>query len=303
MKMGGLKAGWYDSGTPRRRGVPEEWMADLAGQVAVVTGASRGIGKGTALELGAAGATVYVTGRTVDAKDSKIGGTTVGSTADEVTRLGGLGIPVRCDHSDDDQIEALFERVRRDQGRLDILVNNVFSTSDEPQLQGKFWELPVSVWDEMFHVGCRSHYVSSRAAVPMMIEQEKGLIINISSFAGAAYVFNLAYSVGKAAVDRLAKDMAVELRPHNVTCVSFWPGIVRTEYLEHHSKRGSVPFSLDNGETPRFTGRAAVALATDPKRFEKTGQVLIMSELGLEYGFKDIDGRQPGSLGEQMGVA
>jgi NAD(P)-dependent dehydrogenase (short-subunit alcohol dehydrogenase family) len=302
MKMSTLKASWYDNATPRKNGATENSMADLTGQVAVVTGASRGIGKGTALELGAAGSTVYVTGRTVDEENAKIPGTTVGATADEVTSLGGVGIPVRCDHSDDDQIEALFERVRREQGRLDILVNNVFSVPDEPQLEGKFWELPVSIWDQMFHVGCRSHYVSSRAAAPMMIEQQGGLIINISSFAGATYVFNLAYSVGKAAVDRLAKDMAVELRPYHVTCVSFWPGVVRTEYLEYHSKRGRVPFPLDKGETPRFTGRAAVALATDPKRFDKTGQVLIVSELGLEYGFKDIDGRQPGSLGEQMGM-
>jgi dehydrogenase/reductase SDR family protein 1 len=277
-------------------------MADLKGQVAVVTGASRGIGKGTALELGAAGATVYLTGRTVHEKDASFPGATIGATADEVTRLGGKGIPIRCDHADDDQIEALFERVREEQGRLDILVNNVFKAQEDPRFEHKFWELPASIWDDMIQVGCRSHYIASRAAAPMMVEQNSGLIINISSFAGAAYVFNVAYGVGKAAVDRLAKDMAAELRPHNVTCVSFWPGIVRTEYLIEKSKQGMVPFSLERGETPRFTGRAAAALAADPKRFDKTGSILIVSELALEYGFKDVDGRQPGSMGEQLGV-
>ena len=277
-------------------------MADLRGRVAVVTGASRGIGKGVALELGAARATVYLTGRTVDEKDAKTPGTTIGVTAEEVTRLGGQAVAVRCDHAEDDQIEALFERVREEQGRLDILVNNVFKVPDQPLSDGKFWELPASIWDEIIHVGCRSHYISSRAAAPLMIEQQSGLIINISSFGGAGYLFNLAYGVGKAAVDRMAKDMAVELRPYNVTCVSFWPGIVRTEQMLEMVEQGRVPFSVEKGETPRFTGRAVVALATDPERFEKTGEVLIVSDLGREYGFTDVDGRQPGSIAEQAGA-
>lgn len=286
------------SGSGGRRRDP---LSDLSGQVAVVTGSSRGIGKGVALELGVAGATVYVTGRTVEEGESVVPGT-IGATADEVTRLGGRGIPVRCDHADDDQIRSLFQRVRAEQGRLDILVNNVFKNPEEPIFEGKFWEYPVSIWDDLIHVGCRSHYVSSHAAAPLMIEQNGGLIVNISSFGGATYVFNLAYGVGKAAVDRMAKDMAVEFRAHNVTCVSLWPGVVRTEYLEWASGRGMVPFPIDKGETPRFTGRAVVAIATDPKRFEKTGQVLIVADLGHEYGFADVDGRQPGPLAEQMGL-
>ena len=277
-------------------------MKSLSGQIAVVTGSSRGIGKGIALELGAAGATVYVTGRTLKEGTAELPGT-IGATAEEVTRLGGSGIAVRCDHSKDEEIVALFQRVRGEQGRLDILVNNVFQSPDLPILQGGgFWEYPISIWDEIFHVGCRSHYVSSHEAVPMMLEQESGLIVNISSFAGAAYAFNLAYGVGKAAVDRMAKDMAYELRSHNITCVSLWPGWVRTEYLLKREREGAVPFSLDKGETPRFSGRAVVALATDPERLNKTGQVLIVSDLGREYGFKDVDGRQPGSLPEQMGL-
>jgi dehydrogenase/reductase SDR family protein 1 len=266
----------------------------------LVTGASRGIGKGIALELGAAGATVYVTGRTLDDSGAPLPGT-IGATADEVTSLGGKGIPVRCDHSSDAEIEALFERVKSEQGRVDILVNNVFTVPSEPIFEGKFWDYPVSLWDELIHVGCRGHYVASHAVAPMMVEQRSGLIVNISSFAGATYIFNVPYGVGKAAVDRMAKDMAVELAPFDVTCVSLWPGVVRTELLVKSHSEGGVPFAIENGESPRFSGRAVVAVASDPKRIERTGQVLICYELGREYGFTDIDGRQPPDLGAQMG--
>jgi dehydrogenase/reductase SDR family protein 1 len=278
-------------------------VSDLVGQIAVVTGASRGIGKGIALELGAAGATVYLTGRTVEAGSSPLPGT-IGATADEVTKLGGRGIAVACDHGDDAQIIALFERVRAEQGRIDILVNNVFTAPSERTILqgGGFWEYPISIWDELIHVGCRSHYVSSHEAVPMMIERKQGLIVNISSFAGAAYAFNLAYGVGKAAVDRMAKDMAWELREHGVTCVSLWPGWVRTERLLQREAEGKAPFSTANGESPRFSGRAVVALATDPERLQRSGQVLVVADLGREYGFTDVDGRQPGTLPEQMGL-
>jgi len=275
----------------------------LDGKVAVVTGASRGIGKGIALELGAAGATVYVTGRTVVEGESEFPGT-VGATAAELTELGGQGIAVQCDHSDDASIIALFERVKSEQGRIDILVNNVFTAPSQRILQGGgFWEYPIGIWDELIHVGCRSHYVSSHEAVPMMIEQKDGLIVNISSFAGAAYAFNLAYGVGKAAVDRMAKDMAWELREYGVTCVSMWPGWVRTERLLEREKEGTVPVSTKDGESPRFTGRGVVAIATDPNRMERSGKVQVVHEIAREYGFTDVDGRQPGNLGEQMGMA
>jgi dehydrogenase/reductase SDR family protein 1 len=279
-------------------------MADksLNGQIAVVTGASRGIGKGVALELGAAGATVYLTGRTLDDTGAPVPGT-IGATADEVTRLGGKGVPIRCDHSRDEEIQALFERVRREEGRIDILVNNVFTVPSESVFEGTFWEHSATHWDEFMHVGCRAHYLASHAVAPMMVEQRGGLIVNISSFAGAAYVFSVPYGVGKAALDRMAKDMAVELRPYDVTCVSLWPGVVRTEYLVQSHAEGTIPFAIENGESPRFTGRAVVAVASDPKRLEKTGQVLICYEIAHEYGFTDIDGRQPPDLGAQMGLS
>jgi dehydrogenase/reductase SDR family protein 1 len=276
-------------------------VKELEGQVAVVTGSSRGVGKGIALELGAAGATVYVTGRTLREGENEFPGT-IGATAAEVTELGGKGIAVQCDHGVDDQIVALFKQVRDEQGRIDILVNNVFTAPEGNILQGGgFWEYPFTIWDEIMHVGCRSHYVSSHQAVPLMMEQKKGLIVNISSFAGAGYAFNLAYGVGKAAVDRMAKDMAHELRDHNVTCVSLWPGWVKTEHIIQRAEQGRVPFSIDKGETPRFSGRAVVAVATDPDRMQKSGTILSSNELAREYGFTDIDGSQPGTLGEQLG--
>jgi dehydrogenase/reductase SDR family protein 1 len=274
-------------------------IADLRGQIAVVTGASRGVGKGIALGLGEAGATVYVTGRTVDEGTSPRPGT-IGKTAEEVTQAGGRGVPLRCDHGNDEEVVALFQRIREEQGRIDILVNNAFSVPDQPIFGGKFWEYPVGLWDRLFHVGCRGHYVASHTVAPMMVEQGRGLIVNVSSFAGMGYVFNVAYGVGKAAVDRMAKDMAVELGPLGVTSVSLWPGVVRTEYLIEASSRGEVPFAIVNGESPQFSGRAVAAFAADPKREERNGQVLVVAELARHYGFTDIDGRQPGTIFQQM---
>ena len=279
-------------------------MGDLSGQVAVVTGASRGLGKGIALELGAAGAKVYLTGRTVEEGTAAFPGT-IGATAKEVTELGGEGVAIQCDHSEDDAIIALWKHIKEKESRLDILVNNVFAGPEQEDIVNEpkgFWELPIEIWDEIMQVGCRSHYVSSHEAVPMMIEQGSGLIVNISSFAGLTYVFNLAYGVGKAAVDRMAKDMAHELREHNVTCVSMWPGWVKTEQILQRKAKGTIPYSVEKAETPRFTGRGVVALATDPKRMERSGQVLIVHEIAREYGFTDVDGRQPGHLGQQMGL-
>jgi dehydrogenase/reductase SDR family protein 1 len=274
-------------------------MPDLKGQVAVVTGASRGVGKGIALGLGEAGATVVVTGRSMQDSGGDRPGT-IGATAEQVTAAGGKGIAMRCDHGIDEEVVALFEQVEKQLGRIDILVNNAFAVPDKPIFQGKFWEHPLGLWDQLMHVGCRGHFVCSHTVAPMMVRQGRGLIVNVSSFAGMGYVFNVAYGVGKAAVDRMAKDMAVELEPHGVTAVSLWPGVVRTEYLLAASQRGEVPFGLARGESPQLSGRAVAHFAADPERMKRTGQVLIVAELAKEYGFTDIDGRQPGNIFDQM---
>lgn len=264
----------------------------LDGQVFVVTGASRGVGKGVALALGEAGATVYVTGRTVTEGSALPG--TIGETALEVTRRGGSGVAVQVDHADDDAVRALFERVGRECGRLDGLVNNVFAVPSGELFGRPFWEQPIDFWDTMHGVGLRSHYVASVFGAPMMVAARRGLIVNISSFGGKSFQLNVAYGVGKAAVDRLAADMAHDLSPHGVTSLALYPGIVRTERILKH--QAELPFDLTKSESPELTGRAVVALASDPKLAERAGRVWVVAELAEQYGFDDIDGTRPASL-------
>lgn len=278
---------------------PEE--ATLAGRVAVVTGASRGIGKGIALELGAAGATVYATGRS--ASPGNLPGT-VNETAEEIAGLGGIGIGVTCDHSDDRAVEALFDRIRDDHGRLDVLVNNVYNAPASARWLGKpFWEVPASGWDESFTIGVRSHYVASVLAAPLLFSSGDGLIVNVSSPGAARYMHNVVYGVAKAAVDRMTADMARELRDRNVGVVSIWPGLVNTELLqmippgEDGQRLLSLPgegsFDLAEAESPRFAGRAVAALAVDSSRMEWSGRAVYVADLADKYGFTDIDGRVP----------
>ncbi len=262
----------------------------LAGQVAIVTGASRGVGKGIALGLGEAGAIVYVTGRSVE-RGALPG--TIGETAEEVSARGGRGIAAACDHSDDEQVARLIARVNREQDRLDILVNNAFAVPDG-KLVAPFWELPIEQWDVMHRVGLRSHYVATWHAAPIMIAQKLGLVVNVSSFGAKIQAVNVAYGVGKAGVDRMTRDMGRELQPHGVTVVSLWPGVVKTERLLAEPER--LGFDMTNAESPMLSGRAVAAIAEDPDRIAKTGQALIVAELAKEYGFTDIDGSTPVSL-------
>ncbi|WP_433672833.1 SDR family NAD(P)-dependent oxidoreductase [Nocardia sp. CA-136227] len=272
----------------------------LAGKVAVVTGASRGIGKGIALELGAAGATVYVTGRTVTA--GHLPGT-VSATAAEIDALGGHGVAVVCDHRDDAAVEKLFAQIRDEQGRLDILVNNVYNSPASARWIGrKFWEVPPKAWDEGFDIGVRSHYVASVFAAPLLIESQ-GLIVSVSSPGAVRHMHNAVYGVGKTAVDRLTADMAHDLEGTGTTAVSIWPGIVNTELLQMvpadaQGRRlvtlpGEGTFDLDQAETPHFAGRAVTALAADPDRLARTGKAWKVADLAEAYGFTDIDGRVP----------
>lgn len=275
--------------------------SNLAGRVAVVTGATRGIGKGIALELGAAGATVYVTGRSGTA--GNLPGT-VGETAEAVSRLGGRGIGVVCDHSDDSAVAALFERIGSEQGKLDVLVNNVYNAPASARWLGKpFWEVPGAGWDETFTIGVRSHYVASVMAAPLLFHSDGALVANVSSPGAVRYMHNVVYGVAKAAVDRMTSDMAHELQGRPVAVVSVWPGIVNTELLQMippgaDGRRvltlpGEGEFDLDEAESPRFAGRGVVALAADPERKKWSGRAVYVAELAERYGFTDIDGRVP----------
>lgn len=274
-------------------------MGSLDGKVAVVTGASRGVGKGVALALGDEGATVYVTGRTVVEGTAPLPGT-VGATAEEVTRRGGKGIAVQVDHKDDAQTEALFDRVRDEHGRLDILVNNAFIVPDELILPGSFWEKPLSMWD-MIDVGLRSHYVCSVFGARIMVPQKSGLIVNTSSYGGGAYSLAVAYGVGKAAVDRLARDMAHELKDHNVTALSLWLGLIMTERTKRAEELHPGMFDTSQVESPEFTGRVIAAVANDPKMMNRSGKVYITVELAKEYGVRDTNGEYPPSLRDTFG--
>lgn len=253
-------------------------------RVALVTGATRGVGKGIALGLAERGWRVFLTGRTVSGPES------LEATAAEVEARGGQAVPCPCDHADDDQVRAVLERVG---DRLDLLVNNVFAIPPEPIWGRPFWEQPVSQWDLMHTVGLRSHYVASQLAVPRLLQAPRGLIVHVSSFAGGSYQLGVAYGVGKAAVDRMAADMAHELEPHGVAVVSLWPGIVRTEWV---LRQPALPFPLTHTESPELSGRAVAALADDPEVMRHTGQVRVVAELAEHYGFDDVDGTRPRSL-------
>jgi dehydrogenase/reductase SDR family protein 1 len=272
-------------------------MKPLSEKIALVTGASRGVGKGVALGLAEAGATVYITGRTV--KDGKLDENLTGTiyeTAEAVNQLGATGIALPCDHRNDAEVKAVFQHILDGSGRVDVLVNNIwggyeFMEEDNGEFTwlNKFWAQPVSRWDAMFQAGVRAHFVASALAARTMVAQKSGLIVNISYWAGQKYQNNVMYGAAKTADDRMAMDMAHELREHNVAAVSLYPGLVRTERV----LRDAQYFDMSNSESPEFTGRAVAALATDPNVMEKSGQVLVAAALALEYGFTDVDGRQP----------
>lgn len=270
-------------------------MSLLRDRVVVVTGASRGAGKGIALALGSTGATVYVTGRTRNEGDAPLPGT-VQATAEAVTAAGGKGIPVHCDHGDDDIVRRLFEQVADEQGRLDILVNNATSLHDALTDTGPFWEKPLAITD-LWEVGMRSHYTAAWYAAPLLLANGEGLVVNTSSFGGRIYMHGPAYGAGKAAVDKMAHDMAIDFRPYNVAVVSIWMGLLLTERTRRVFEAEPQKYAdlAATAETPEFTGRVIDALARDPGLMDKSGRVLIGAELGQEYGLTDINGKIPAS--------
>ena len=273
----------------------------LKGVVAVVTGASRGAGKGIALALGAEGATVYVTGRSQKEGDAPLPGT-IHATAEAVTKAGGKGIAVSVDHGDDAQVKALFERVNKEQGKLDILVNNATVIHDELIVPGPFWEKSLDLVN-ILDVGLRSAYVASWHAAPLMAKRRSGLIAFTSSFGASCYMHGAAYGAQKSGVDKFAKDMAVDLKPFDVAAVSIWMGPLRTErttrvWREHPDLYKE--FSLV-AESPEFTGRVIQAIHADPQRMALSGQVLVGAEAALRYGIADLDGKQPPSYRDMLG--
>jgi dehydrogenase/reductase SDR family member 1 len=271
---------------------------DLRGRVAVVTGASRGVGRGIARGLGEAGATVYVVGRTgVEGTSAARLPGSVHTTAQEVTGLGGSGVAVACDVTDDDAVAALVARVRDEQGRLDVLVNSAWGgyerfTDGTPFNPGPFWEQPLGLWDAMHRTGVRSAYVTTALAAPLMIAGGGGLVLVVSSFAGQVVVPPAPYGVAHAALDRLARDTAEDLRPHGVAVLSLYPGLVLTEgvvaNLEHFA-------SETNRETPLFVGRTVAALAADPDVLRLSGRWVVAAEVAAAYGVTDESGHLPAS--------
>jgi len=275
----------------------------LRGQVALVTGASRGIGRGIALQLGEAGATVYVTGRQPKSIDSNAdpSSPTLEKTASEITRRGGIGIAAYCDHSNSDDVKRLFDRIEQEQeGQLDILVNNAYAGVNtlfgNIETGKQFWELDPLIWDEINNVGLRNHYICGVYAARLMVPRKRGLIVIVSSAGGLRYIFNSAYGIGKAACDRMASDFGHELRKHNITVVSLWPGAVKTETVLASLDREKFKDFYEGSESTEYSGRAVVHLAADKNQLQKTGKILITGDLGDEYGFTDIDGERMPSL-------
>ena len=278
-------------------------MAALTGKVAVVTGASRGIGKGIALALADEGATVYVTGRTVTPGAYPLPGT-VGETAAEVDRRGGKGVAVQVDHADDGQVAALFEQVKREQGRLDLLVNNAIAIPASMTDRVAFWEKPIANW-EMIDVGLRSNFTAAWNAARIMVPQKSGLIVALSGYVGVTYTYDVIFGACKSATDRMARDMAIELKPHNVASLSLWQGFTYTERAQENLKTVPGMASQLNsavGSSVEFPGRVIAALAKDPAVMARSGGTFINAELAQDYGVTDIDGRTIPSLRAERGA-
>ena len=272
--------------------------------VAVVTGGSRGVGRGIAIALGSHGYTVYVTGRTTRETGESPWGGTIGDTATAITAAGGKGVPVRVDHRHDDAVEALFARVREEEGRLDLLVNNAALIHDELQRPLPFWQKPLAASVDLLDVGLRSGLVASYYAAPLLVETGRGLVVFTSAPGAVHYQYGAAYGAHKAGMDKFAADMAVDFRPFGVTAVSIWMGVVLTERVQQIIDRGpGLAYLGDIAETPEFTGHVIAALAADPDVLAVSGRTLIGAEVARRYGISDRDGRHPPSVRELMSVA
>jgi NAD(P)-dependent dehydrogenase (short-subunit alcohol dehydrogenase family) len=268
--------------------------------VALVTGASKNIGKGMALEVAASGATTYLTARTL--ADTAGAPGSLERTASEIEAAGGRAVPLACDHGDDEQVEAVFDRIADDQGRLDVVVN--VASPDFSEMVGiPFWERPLDDMSRCLDIGPRSNYATTvLAARRFMIAQRSGVVINVSSHGAEAYLLSVSYGAGKAAIDRITRDTALELKPHGVAVVSLWPGLVLTEGLlanttvTEDGRRQLHGLDIGFGESPKFNGKAVVALAADPDILGRSGGSYRSSRLAREYGFAEDDGTLPPEL-------
>lgn len=272
----------------------------MQGKICVVTGASRGVGKGIALALGSLGATVYVTGRSSQPGDTPLGGT-VDVTAAEITARGGKGIAVYCDHGNEAAVAALFARVKNEAGRLDVLVNNAIALPDELTLVKPFWQKSLRELS-LLDVGLRSNYVATWSAAPLLVESQ-GLVVFTSSFGGTCYMHGPAYGAGKAGTDKMAHDMAHDFKPFGVTTISLWLGLVKTERTNNvcaaEPEKYGAAFKV--AESPEFPGRVIAALYNDPKRQSLSGAIQVAAELGKRYGVTDLEGRQPPTYRRALG--
>ncbi len=275
-------------------------MADNS-RIVLVTGASRGAGKGIALALSSPGTVVYVTGRTERDGDAPLPGS-IHDTAREIDARGGRGVALRCDHADDADVAAAVARIGAEHGRLDILVNNVTFIHDRLIDEGPFWEKPLEL-QEILNVGMRSHYASSWHAAPWLIQSAGGLLVNTSSFGGCCYMHGPAYGAGKAANDKMAHDMAHDFKPYGVAAISLWMGLLKTERTSQVFEREPEKYSAfaDAAETAEFPGLVIDALSKDPQRMERSGKIWVGAELATEYGIVDINGRQPPSHRDFLG--
>jgi len=271
-------------------------MSRLADRVAIVTGATRGIGRGVALELAAAGATVYATGRTGHEGEGE-GGLpgSLESLEAEGAALAGRILGVLCDHRDDGAVARAFERIDVEQGRLDLLVNNAFLLPEDIEPDRPFWETPIAWWDTMVDVGTRSAYVALHHAARRMAARGCGLVVNISSAGARALHLHVAYSAGKSALDRMTCDAAMQLAPHGVSVVSIWPYFVRTERLMQIENAGGGDWEhdIDGAESQRFVGRVIAALTLAEDLPLRSGHAFTSAELALAYGVRDENGSLP----------
>ncbi|SDH71456.1 SDR family NAD(P)-dependent oxidoreductase [Pseudomonas panipatensis] len=275
--------------------------------VALVTGASRGVGKGIAVALGAAGMTVYVSGRSTQSGAARLRGQvmpgSIHETAAAIDAAGGRGIAVQCDHGDDAQVRALFQRIDEEQGQLDLLVNNAACIHENLIDPGPFWEKPLELVD-ILDVGLRSAYVASYYAAPLLLRAARGLIAFTSSFGAGCYMHGPAYGAQKAGIDKLAADMAVDFENTRVAALSLWLGPQLTERtaIAGQARADQYEAFLAQAETPQFNGRIIRALLDDPQLPSLSGLTLVSAELALRYAICEADGRQPPSWREQLGA-